>query len=68
VRPPGWIVRVFDLHAAAGQSCQWNLAGGVIAEADPKQFVGATQRALQAGATTVVGDCRGSGANCVNAA
>src|SRR5271166_3521112 len=29
VRPPGWIVRVFDPAAAAGQSCQWNLSGAV---------------------------------------
>ena len=25
VRPPGWIVRVFDPPATAGQSCQWSL-------------------------------------------
>jgi hypothetical protein len=58
VRPPGWIVRIFDPDATSGQSCQWSLVGGVIAETDPRQFVGATQRALQAGTTTVVGDCR----------
>jgi hypothetical protein len=58
VRPPGWIVRVFDPDATAGQSCQWSLAGGVIAGTDPRQFVGATQRALQTGTTTVAGDCR----------
>jgi hypothetical protein len=58
VRPLGWIVRIFDPDATAGQSCQWSLAGGVIAETDPRQFVAATQRALQAGATTVTGDCR----------
>jgi hypothetical protein len=58
VRPPGWIVRIFDPDATAGHSCQWSLAGGVIADTDPRQFVGATQRALQAGATTVTGDCR----------
>ena len=58
VRPPGWIVRVFDPAATAGQSCQWSLAGGVIAETDPRQFVSATQRALQPGATTVTADCR----------
>jgi hypothetical protein len=58
VRPPGWIVRIFDPDATAGQSCQWSFAGGGIAESDPRQFVGATQRALQMGATTVTGDCR----------
>jgi hypothetical protein len=58
VRPPGWIVRVFDPDATPGQSCQWSLAGGVIAETDASQFVAATQRALQAGATTATGDCR----------
>ena len=58
VRPPGWIVRVFDPDAIAGQSCQWSLAGGVIADTDPSQFVGATRRALQAGTTTTAGDCR----------
>jgi hypothetical protein len=58
VRPAGWIVRVSDPDAAAGQSCQWSLAGGVVAETDPRKFVGATQRALRAGATTVSGDCR----------
>ena len=58
VRPPGWIVRVFDPDAIAGQSCQWSLAGGVIADTDPIQFVGATRRALQAGTTTTAGDCR----------
>jgi hypothetical protein len=49
VRRPGWIVRVFDPDATPGQSCQWSLAGGVIAETDASQFVAATQRALQAG-------------------
>ena len=34
------------------------LAGGVIAETNPSQFVGTTQRALQTGTTTVSGDCR----------
>jgi len=58
VRPPGWIVRIFDPDAVAGQSCQWSFAGAVLARADPRQFVAATQRALQAGATTVAGDCR----------
>jgi hypothetical protein len=58
VRPPGWIVRVFDPDATAGQSCQWSLTGGVIAETDPRQFLNAAQRALQAGPTTVAGECR----------
>ena len=58
VRAPGWIVRIFDPDAAAGQSCQWSFAGAVPADADPRQFVAATQRALQAGTTTVSGDCR----------
>ena len=31
VRPPGWIVRVFDPDANAGQSCQWSFAGAVVA-------------------------------------
>jgi hypothetical protein len=59
VRAPGWIVRVFDPDAAAGQSCQWSFADAVPANAaDPRQFVTATQRALHAGPTTVSGDCR----------
>ena len=59
VRSPGWIVRVFDPDAAAGQTCQWSFAGAVPAEpAVPRQFVAATQRALKAGRTTVSGDCR----------
>jgi hypothetical protein len=58
VRAPGWIVRIFDPNATAGQSCQWSFGGAVLAGADPQQFVAATQRALPAGATTVLGDCR----------
>ncbi len=58
VRTPGWIVRIFDPDATAGQSCQWSFAGAVLADADPRQFVAATQHALQAGATTVAADCR----------
>ena len=42
----------------AGQSCQWSVAGAVLAKTDPRKFVDATRRALQAGATTVAGDCR----------
>jgi hypothetical protein len=57
VRAPGWIVRVFDPAAAAGQTCQWTFAGAVPAGAAPT-FVAATQRALNAGPTTVSGDCR----------
>jgi hypothetical protein len=59
VRAPGWIVRIFDPEAAAGQSCQWSFAGAVLADAaDQRQFVAATQRGLHAGSTTVSGDCR----------
>ena len=58
VRPPGWIVRIFDSDATAGQTCQWSIDGAVLAETDPRQFVGATQRALEAKATTAAGDCR----------
>ena len=58
VRPPGWIVRVFDPDATAGQWCQWSFAGAVFAETDPRKFVDATQRALQTGSTTVARDCR----------
>jgi hypothetical protein len=58
VRPPGWIVRIFDPDATAGQSCQWSFAGAVFAETDPRKFVDATKRALQTGTTTVAGDCR----------
>ncbi|HEX9170799.1 MAG TPA: hypothetical protein VF886_18035 [Roseiarcus sp.] len=58
VRAPGWIVRVFDPVAAAGQTCQWSFAGAVLVGADPRTFVAATQRALSAGQTTVSGDCR----------
>ena len=58
VRTPGWIVRIFDPDPAAGQSCQWSFAGAVLADADPRKFVAATQRAFQAGATTVAADCR----------
>ena len=58
VRPPGWIVRIFDPDTTAGQSCQWSVAGAVFAETDPRKFVDATQRALQTGTTTVAGDCR----------
>jgi hypothetical protein len=57
-RAPGWIVRVFDPDAPADQSCQWRLVGAVLADTDPRRFVGATQRALQSGTTTVAGDCR----------
>jgi hypothetical protein len=57
-RAPGWIVRVFDPGAAAGQTCQWGFAGAVPAGADPRTFIAATQRALKAGPTTVSGDCR----------
>ncbi len=57
VRPPGWIVRVFDPDAAAGQTCQWTFAGAVPAGA-AATFVAATQRALNGGPTTVSGDCR----------
>ena len=31
VRAPGWIVRIFDPDAAAGQTCQWSFAGAVPA-------------------------------------
>jgi hypothetical protein len=59
VRAPGWIVRIFDPDVAAGQSCQWSFVGTVPAEvADPRTFVAATQRALNAGLTTVSRDCR----------
>jgi hypothetical protein len=58
VRAPGWIVRIFDPEATAGQSCQWNFAGAVLADTDPRQFVAAAQRALQARTTSVSGDCR----------
>jgi hypothetical protein len=58
VRAPGWVVRIFDPDATAGQSCQWSFAGAVPADANPRSFVAATQRALHAGATTVSGDCR----------
>jgi hypothetical protein len=54
VRPPGWIVRIFDPDAPAGQSCQWSFAGAVFAETDPRKFVDAPQT----GTTTVAGDCR----------
>ena len=57
VRAPGWIVRVFDPDAAAGQTCQWTFAGAVPAGAAPT-FVAAAHRALSAGPTTVSGDCR----------
>jgi hypothetical protein len=57
VRAPGWIVRVFDLDAAAGQTCQWTFAGAVPA-GGAGAFVAATQRALKAGQATVSGDCR----------
>ena len=58
VRPPGWIVRIFDAAAAAAQSCQWSLEGAVAADDDPSTFVAASQRALSAGPTKVTGDCR----------
>ena len=58
VRPPGWIVRIFDPDSTPGQSCQWSFAGAVFAETDPRKFVDATQRALQTGTTTIAGDCR----------
>src|SRR5208283_4793594 len=58
VRPPGWVVRIFDPTAAAGQSCQWSLTGAVTADAAPSHFVAATQRALSAPTTTVAADCR----------
>ena len=38
VRAPGWIVRVFDPDAAAGQTCQWTFAGAVPASADPRRL------------------------------
>ena len=57
VRAPGWIVRIFDPDAAAGQTCQWSFAGAVPRPA-PRTFVAATQQALKAGLTTVSADCR----------
>ena len=58
VRPPGWIVRVFDPAAPAGQSCQWNLSGAVAANSDPSKFVAAAQRALSAAPIKISADCR----------
>src|ERR1700722_3988158 len=59
VRAPGWIGRVLDPAAAAGQSCKWSFAGAAPANAaDSRQFVTATQRALHAGPTTVSRDFR----------
>ena len=48
----------FRSRRGGGQSCQWSFAGAVPADADPRQFVAATQRALHAGPTNVSGDCR----------
>ena len=59
VRPPGWIVRVFDPDAPAGQICQWAIGGAVVVDASTATaFAAQTQRAGGAGATTVSGDCR----------
>src|SRR5271165_2535390 len=58
VRPPGWIVRVFDPAAAAGQSCQWELSGAVAADPDPSKFVAAAPRALSAAPIKITADCR----------
>jgi hypothetical protein len=58
VRPPGWIVRMFDPDAAPGQSCQWSFSGADQANRDPRQFVTSTQHALAASTTTVAADCR----------
>ena len=32
VRAPGWVVRIFDPDAAAGQTCHWSFAGAVPAD------------------------------------
>jgi hypothetical protein len=59
VRPPGWIVRVFDPQAGAGQRCAWTIDGGVVADAaTPSHFQAKTQEALRGAKTTTTGDCR----------
>ena len=59
VRPPGWIVRVFDPSAAAGSRCTWTVEGGVPADAaTPGRFQDQAEEALHGGRRTVEGDCR----------
>jgi len=58
VRPAGWIVRVFDPDASAGQTCQWTLDGAVFAEATAS-FTSQTRAALgQRAKPTESADCR----------
>ncbi len=57
VRPPGWIVQVFDPDAAPGQTCEWTLDGAVIADAG--SFPAKAQAALRETAKPVTtADCR----------
>ena len=59
VRPPGWIVRVFDSSAVAGSRCSWTVEGGVPADAaTPGRFRAQVEEALHGGRRTVDGDCR----------
>ena len=60
VRPPGWIVRIFDPQAPAGQQCMWSFDGAVVADGTiPARFERTAQQALQSkGKPPVAGDCR----------
>ncbi len=59
VRPPGWIVRIFDPQAPAGQQCTWSFDGALVADGTlPARFQRTTQQALLSKGKTVAGDCR----------
>ena len=59
VRPPGWIVRVYDPTAAAGPKCHWALEAAVVADVNTtNNFRAQTQAALRGEKSTVDADCR----------
>jgi hypothetical protein len=60
VRPPGWVVRVFDPDAPAGQTCRWKVDGAVLSEGSiPVNFAQRARYALgQKDEPPVVADCR----------
>ncbi len=59
VRPPGWIVRIFDPQAEAGQQCKWTVDGAAVAgPTTPLRFQQETRQALRGGEAAATGDCR----------
>jgi len=59
VRPPGWVVRVFDATAAAGQQCAWTVEGGAfVIGPTPPNFQSTSERALHGPRQSARADCR----------